>query len=68
MRWFGLVALVPVQLLIAQARHHPPLVWTATDGLGFVLRAQRDRRGAVTGMTVGSGRVRRMLFTRLPSR
>lgn len=42
--------------------------WTATDGLGFVLRAQRDRRGAVTGMTVGSGRVRRMLFTRLPSR
>ncbi len=42
--------------------------WTATDGIGFVVRAQRDARGGVTGITIGSGRVRHMLFSRLPAR
>jgi hypothetical protein len=42
--------------------------WQASSGMGFVVRAQRDAKGGVTGITVGSGRVRRMLFTRVRSR
>ncbi|MBL8961119.1 MAG: beta-lactamase family protein [Gemmatimonadetes bacterium] len=36
----------------------------ATSGMGFVVQVQRDPRGGATGITVGSGRVRRMLFLR----
>lgn len=36
----------------------------ATSGMGFVVQVQRDARGRATGITVGSGRVRRMLFLR----
>ncbi|MBL8982217.1 MAG: beta-lactamase family protein [Gemmatimonadetes bacterium] len=36
----------------------------ATSGTGFVVQVQRDARGRATGITVGSGRVRRMLFLR----
>ena len=38
--------------------------YQATEGLGFVVQVQRDARGRVSGLTVGSGRVRRMLFLR----
>ncbi|MBK8250221.1 MAG: beta-lactamase family protein [Gemmatimonadetes bacterium] len=37
----------------------------ASEGLGFVVQVVRDPRGRVSGITVGSGRVRRMLFARV---
>lgn len=42
--------------------------WMASGGLGVIVRVQRNPRGVVTGITVGSGRVRRMNFARLASR
>lgn len=59
--------------LVLNRRKNPPSKLTPlvrdtyliTGGLGAgVIRAVRDRKGKVTGITVGSGRVRRMLFPR----
>jgi len=40
--------------------------YTIAAAFGSVVRAVRDKKGRVTGITVGSGRVRRMLFPRAP--
>ncbi len=58
--------------LTLERRKFPPLrlvpvmrdTYTGTGGFGVVLRAVRDRAGRVTAVTVGSGRVRRMTFSR----
>jgi CubicO group peptidase (beta-lactamase class C family) len=42
--------------------------YTAVSGLPFVIRAIRNKAGRVEAITVGSGRVRRMQFRRLPDR
>jgi CubicO group peptidase (beta-lactamase class C family) len=41
--------------------------YAAAAGIGFVVRVVRDARAAVIGLTVGSGRVRRMPFARVTS-
>lgn len=41
--------------------------YRAASSLPFVIRAQRDKSGKVTGITVGSGRVRGIPFKRVPA-
>ncbi len=61
-------------LLLVRRKFPPaPLVavykdtYTAASFVTFVIRAQRDKAGKVTGITVGSGRVRAVPFKRVPA-